>query len=138
MPEKLLTWSVASWIFYIVCAATLSLVVRLALSALKAFQRDRATGFCRTFGRNFKGWGGAETANDYWYPFFLGVLEFLSYPALMATGNWTFIGAWLGFKTLAQWKHWGENRPAFNRFLIGNALVLTLSLFVLTSLIKVP
>jgi hypothetical protein len=44
------------------------------------------------------------------FPFILGTIELISYPILMATNNSSYIGAWLGFKTLAQWKYWSENR----------------------------
>ena len=65
--------------------------------------------------------------NDYCFPFFLGVLEFAIYPVLMATEYWTFIGAWLGFKGVSQWKRWSDKRSVFNRFLIGNAIFLLIS-----------
>jgi hypothetical protein len=46
----------------------------------------------------------------------------------MVTEQWKFIGAWLEFKALVRWNVWEAERKAFNRFLIGNALVLFLSL----------
>jgi hypothetical protein len=52
-----------------------------------------------------------------------------SYPVLISADAWSLIGAWLGFKTLAQWGHWGHNRQAFNRFLVGTGLILISSVF---------
>ena len=79
--------------------------------------------------QGLSGFGAPEhDQNDCLRPFFLGLIEFATYPVLMVTGNWSFIGAWLMFKTLAQWKTWAEHRDVFNRFLIGNALVIILSL----------
>ena len=69
--------------------------------------------------------------SDYLLPLILGIIELLTYPVLMATGAWTAIGAWIGFKTVAQFNLWKANRSAFNRYLIGNALVVILSLFFL-------
>jgi hypothetical protein len=77
-----------------------------------------------------------QDKSDYWYNFWLGLLEILSYPILMVTGSWTIIGAWIGFKAVAQWKAWNENRAPFQRFLIGNALVVLVSFLVMTRFVK--
>jgi hypothetical protein len=61
---------------------------------------------------------------DYLHPFVLGLLELSAYPVLMTAGAWNVIGAWYGLKTLSQWQQWKSSRASFNRFLIGNALVL--------------
>jgi len=75
------------------------------------------------------------TKSDLWSATFLGLLELLSYPVIMATGAWTIIGAWIGLKTLAQWKTWQENRFSYNQYLIGNALVVLLSLLCMVPLV---
>lgn len=54
----------------------------------------------------------------------LGFLEAIVYPVLMYTDNWLIIGGWIALKTLAQWDKWKTDRTIFNRFLIGNALVI--------------
>jgi hypothetical protein len=66
--------------------------------------------------------------SDFWLPTILGSLELVSYPVLLQIGSWTAIGAWIGFKTVAQWNVWIKNRSQFNRYLIGNALVVIGSL----------
>jgi hypothetical protein len=66
--------------------------------------------------------------SDFWLPTILGSLELVSYPVLLQIGSWTAIGAWIGFKTVAQWNVWTKNRSQFNRYLIGNALVVIGSL----------
>lgn len=93
--------------------------------------------FHMQFVKSFVGIGPDPNKVDYWHPFVLGCIESPCYPILMATGAWMVIGAWLGFKTLAQWKYWTDFRPAFNRFLICNALVLILSLLIMVRFVKI-
>jgi hypothetical protein len=59
-----------------------------------------------------------------WFPCILGTLELIIYPVLMIANHWNFIGAWLGFKTIAQWSAWKEERHRFNKFLIVNIIVI--------------
>src|SRR5256712_14188587 len=42
-----------------------------------------------------------EELDDYLYPYYLGFLEFLSYPALMAADIWPFISVGCALKTAA-------------------------------------
>lgn len=84
----------------------------------------------------FGGFPKENLLRDYWFPFFLGWVEIAGFGVLMRLGAWLFIGAWLTFKTLGQWDHWKEHRPAFNRFLIGNALVLMFSMWVAHKLVS--
>jgi uncharacterized membrane protein HdeD (DUF308 family) len=69
--------------------------------------------------------------SDFWLTTILGSLELLSYPVLLKIELWTVIGAWIGFKTVAQWRVWTESRSQFNRYLTGNALVIMASVLVL-------
>jgi hypothetical protein len=69
-------------------------------------------------------------------PSIVGTLELIAYPILMRAGAWTVIGAWLAFKTAAQWDAWKQGRAAYNQFLIGNALVLGASFFFLLPMVK--
>lgn len=134
------SWHIQRFLAYAGVVVLGSLFVRLILAALKAFESSAGSRprFCREFCKCFIGSGSKDkTHSDYWHPFILGLFELSAYPVLMATGNWTFIGAWLAFKTLAQWKRWEEKRSAFNRFLIGNLLVLFLSLLWLTRFVAV-
>jgi len=64
---------------------------------------------------------------DYGHPWLIGVFELFAFPYLLAGNMLNFIGAWIGLKTIAQWKRWQDDRVIFNLFLIGQALVLGLS-----------
>jgi len=128
-------WSLGASYFPLVLG--LSLGVRTLMSLLRAFERPAGNEYLCTARQLFMGRGVSAPEGqpillpDYWHPFILGFFELTAYPVLMATGNWRFVGAWLAFKTLAQWKHWSKYRVAFNRFLIGNALVLFCSFLLL-------
>ncbi|MBL6613371.1 MAG: hypothetical protein ISP45_05155 [Reyranella sp.] len=125
-------WVISSnwYFFWVLCFA---LCVRLISCALRSFELwgdNKGANFWGLVWRSFKGvheQGSKES--DFWFPYILGCLELLAYPILIKTGAFTVIGAWLGFKTLAQWEHWKVRRQAFNRFLIGNALIVFASQF---------
>jgi hypothetical protein len=76
-------------------------------------------------------WGfkAGEKENDYFQPFIVGLLELLVYPALLAAGKPEFLGAWLGFKVVPKLGAWSTHRETYQRFLIGNALVVVASYF---------
>ena len=61
---------------------------------------------------------------NFWYTALIGTAELAAYPVQMQTGSFTAIGAWIGLKTIAQWKVWQTDRSTFNLFLIGNILTL--------------
>ncbi len=133
-------WSVnvTTYLFKVFVVA---LIVRILMSLLRAMERPTGEKYLHTVLMLFRGRGVSGSTEqylvpDYWHPFFLGTFELLAYPILMKTDNWQFIGAWLAFKTLAQWKAWSEDRVSFNRFLIGNALVLLLSFLILVPLVS--
>lgn len=135
---------------YVLCAIIASLMIRLVSCFFKSIDRRRLalTSFAR------KPWGsrfwqafwsspmlewekdekpeGAPplppSDDDYWHAAAVGTLELLGYPVLMVMDQWAFIGAWLLFKTSGQWAAWRDRRSPFNRFLIGNALVLAFAL----------
>lgn len=88
--------------------------------------------------KSFAGFhGGSKDHSDYWFPAILGAFELGAYPVLMVTNGWTAIGAWIGLKTIPQWSVWDKNRAAFNRFLIGNALTLVVSILALAPFVTV-
>ena len=118
------------------------IAIRCVSSFLKAFEivaSKRGIGFWKQFWVAFRGYGCSfiklsdddrwRPSNDYWQPFVLGVLELVVFPVLMATEHWSYVGAWLGFKTLAQAVRWNEDRGVFNRFLIGSALIILASYY---------
>lgn len=125
-------WSISSPSAYLASVLASALAVRVASAALKAAEAPAAPASSQRWARAFlnalKGRGLSEPRDDdHWHPFVLGCFELATFPVMMATENWTFVGAWLGFKALAQWGRWKDHRPAFNRFLIGNAAVLCLA-----------
>jgi hypothetical protein len=75
------------------------------------------------------GFKAKENTNDYLQPFLVGFLELLVYPVLLAGGAPEYIGAWLGFKVVPKLGSWSTHRETYQRFLIGNALVVILSFF---------
>jgi hypothetical protein len=76
-------------------------------------------------------WGWSERlsigARDYWLNFFIGVAELCAYPVLIASGQVEVIGGWVAIKTAGQWQAWQKCRTSFNRFLLGNILILAIS-----------
>ncbi len=67
-----------------------------------------------------------EKVADWLFPFLLGTLELSAYPVLIHEAHQEYIGGWLALKTLAHWQEW-KKRPVYNRFLIGNGLILILA-----------
>lgn len=114
------------------------LMIRVIQALMKASERWRIPGD-RSFSRNLclyiGGFGfGNEPSrpergggDDYLQPFFLGLMELFVYPILIASGLAPYIGAWLGLKVVPVLGSWVKARNAYQRFLIGNALVLIFS-----------
>jgi hypothetical protein len=130
-------WHIAPyWPEYIFFGFMLQVLIRAVMSGLSAiilFNRSDKK-FWDCYRLSFWGFHPDDPEHEksnYGFTFILGLLELYSYPVLMATGAWTVIGAWLGFKTVAQWKSWGIDRVIFNHYLIGNVLVVLLSLMCL-------
>ena len=141
---ELLGVSIDPLSYYVLFSALLSLAVRVVMALLKVPERKNGKTRLVSFIDNLKGFGSNrqvddylyEELDDYLYPYYLGFLEFLSYPVLIAADLWPFIGAWLAIKTAGQWEHWKKSRHSFNRFLIGNALVIVLSLLVMVDFVQ--
>jgi hypothetical protein len=57
---------------------------------------------------------------------------------LIATGALSVIGAWIAFKAVVQWNTWTKQRFTFNRFLLGNALVVMASYWLSYLYVVVP
>src|SRR5437867_11164174 len=135
---ELLGVSIDPLSYYVLFAALLSLAVRVVMALLKVPERKSGKTRFVSFIDNLKGFGSNrqvddylyEELDDYLYPFYLGFIEFLSYPVLMAADLWPFIGVWLSFKTAGQWEHWQKSRHMFNRFLFCYALVCLMLMLV--------
>lgn len=102
-----------------------SVIVRLVVSAFDAWHRGKG------FVPIILGVGITEenklVAADRLTRLFLGILELLAYPVLMKAGVPEYIGAWLAFKTVNRWQYRKQDRGLFNRYLLGNALILLFS-----------
>ena len=116
-----------AYVWYLVCAAVFSVLIRVILSGLRASEapKERRRAFLRVF-HGFQSDGGQVTP-DYWQPTLLGFLELTVYPILLASAKPEYVGAWLAFKTLPRFGSWEKHRNTYQRFLIGNALVLVFS-----------
>lgn len=145
MSDKTITllgaWDIEQLVCYFSLVVLFDFMIRFASSFLKALEiwgRKSKSNFWEMCWTAFKGVGfdkKKEMYADYWQPFVLGFLELTAFPVLMATGHWSYVGAWLGFKTLAQATRWKDDRGVFSRFLIGNGLVILASYY-LASLVR--
>ncbi len=130
---------------YFIYAFILTIGLRLVFSMLRALEasykkRDvedlqgnefiKRTWISRTW-IIFIGLSKKDPNPDFWYNTILGTFELLAFPILMKTNSWEAIGAWIGFKAIAQWSTWTKDRLVFNRFLIANVIVLTVSFLIL-------
>jgi len=143
-------WVIDRPLCYFVLVVLFGLMIRCVSSFQKAFEiiaSKRGVGFWKQFWAAFRGYRSPfiklsdddrwQPSNDYWQPFILGVLELMVFPVLIATEHWNYVGAWLGFKTLAQAVRWNEDRGVFNRFLIGSALVILASYYLASMVVLV-
>jgi hypothetical protein len=60
-------------------------------------------------------------------PFILGTIELTIFPILMTKETAIYIGGWITIKTVSSFKLWEKDRDIYQRFLIGNAMVLITS-----------
>ena len=113
--------------WYLTSVIAISVLIRVVLAGLRASEyrkKKRLRAFVDIFhGFRADPQGGA----DYWQPSLVGVLELSVYPLLLASGKPEYIGAWLLFKTLPRFGSWERQRNVYQRFLIGNAIVLLAS-----------
>jgi hypothetical protein len=75
---------------------------------------------------------------DYGQNFIVGLFELAVFPVLISHMDFVPIGAWIGLKTVAQWGEWKTDRGTFNRFLIGNALVISAAIWLATKVHITP
>lgn len=156
-PPLLSGWSLSiDGLYYVLAAICASIAIRAILAIFKAWgigdgephnfiEEKNVPGAARELQKkswlrralsSFRGFGGppelSASINDYWLPTIIGIAELVSYPVFLSIGNITVIGAWIAIKTAGQWRVWEKSRTAFNRFLVGNILVLLVSYFWLT------
>jgi hypothetical protein len=138
--EKLLNgWFISDpwrYLFWVVGGSLFIRAVLARLWSFEAYWKDstpREEKFLAKCWRRFKGVSKAkfvvEGTPDFWHPFALGLLELAAFPIAVAVGAWPGVAAWFTLKTVAQWDAWKQNRHMFNRFLIGNLLLVILAWF---------
>lgn len=128
--------TIERWWCYLGAALFLSLFVRACHSLLRAFKvyhtHVPSISYWGAVWQCFRGYPdlGFKIHADYWYTFILGFAELAFYPVLIKAAAWTAIGAWVGLKSVAQWKVWADDRATFNLFLIGTVgnLILAFAL----------
>jgi hypothetical protein len=134
---------ISNLILYIVLILLLSVVLRSIISAMRALEvrfhpvgkdEDKEKGdkfikkdFFNRFFIVFNGFSKEDPTPDLWYNFIIGTIELAIFPVLISASQYPMIGAWIAFKTVAQWEKWNKNRLVFNRFLIATAFVLIVS-----------
>src|SRR5437773_2627592 len=143
IPLKQSVLAIPTW-QYIGYALLLSALVRTLLIFFRCFRlvhenEEGLREFWRYFWRLFLGLshgGVAKTLKpeekervrgDYLTAYALGALELAAFPFLFAAELYAYVGAWIGLKVIAQYKHWTKDRGSFTGFLVGNALVLILA-----------
>jgi hypothetical protein len=128
---------------YVCCAIAIAVAIRLFMSLLRVVEernpprfkangdpvqaRSNLSNRWADYWLDFSGFHPNDSQRDYLLPAILGCIELVAFPVLLVSSHWDVIGAWIGFKALAQWRTWTENRNTYNRFLIGNALVVIAS-----------
>ena len=112
---------------YIVFACAICLVIRAVLSVWRWSEYRSQLEPQPKFWNILRGYGSGEKADDYLQPLFLGLMELLVYPILIANDKPEYIGAWLGLKVLPRLGEWSKQRNTYQRFLIGNAAVIVAS-----------
>src|SRR3954452_23237568 len=140
IPLKESVLAIPPW-QYVAYAFLLSAVVRALLVFFRAFRvvhesDEGVSEFVRYFWRLFVGLShrGVDkklkpeqkerARGDYLTAYVLGATELTAFPFLFAAELYAYVGAWIGLKVVAQYKHWTEDRGTFTGFLVGNALVL--------------
>jgi len=133
-------WSISCWWQYLGLALLLSFSVRIVSGLLRGIELSSKPDnprYWRCFWQSVRGYDQDPYKADYWFPYIIGVIEFLIYPFLIKAGLWLGIGLWITLKTVPQWEDWKKNRPVFNRFLIGNALVIILSFVLMANYVNI-
>jgi len=128
------------WPLYILFCVLSVLAFRVLHSLLRAravqkgdfpHEEDRERAVIKDYGKAFRycfwGYNDFKEHSDLWIPAGIGVIELVSYPILLALGQFSIIGGWIGIKTAGGWLGWQASRTSFNRFLLFNLLNLAVS-----------
>lgn len=120
---------------YIIVCLILSLIVRLILTIFKAiavikgdYKDFNTKSFKEAYLKCFFGFQtNDERVNDYFFNMIIGFAELVTYPLLIFLNYPLVIGGWIALKTAGQWGFWEKNRTTFNRYLVGNIIVIAMS-----------
>jgi hypothetical protein len=114
-----------------VAIAILSGMLRASEHVSEKYSHPESDGYptwSEWWSMSFIVWRGYRTPHmDRLIPASLGIVELFIYPTAMRYGAWDYIGAWIALKSVAQWSRWTDKRAVFNRYLLGNAMVLIAS-----------
>lgn len=133
------------FIIYSLLVASITLVLRILISWMRALEYPHypekdATEKMKLFNSLpwyhrfwivFVGGNKRDPFPDFWYNTILGAIELAVFPIFMKAHQYGMIGAWIGFKSIAQWSAWNKNRYVFNRFLIAHAAIVIITWFMM-------
>ena len=112
-------------------------IIRLFISLLKAksLSNERNLSYINNsygelFWFFFSSLKRDKDISDCWLPIIIGLFELIAFPILISLNGWTFIGAWIGLKTVSLFGRWQKYRTAFNFFLLGNILSIVFSFLI--------
>ena len=118
-----------SWLAYVGSALGVCAGIRLFLTLLRWSEGFAKPGPRPSYWGLVWGFNVGVSQNDYFQPFIVGFLELLVYPVLLAAGHPEYVGAWLGLKVVPRLGAWSTHRETYQRFLIGNGLVIVSAYF---------
>jgi hypothetical protein len=132
-----------NWASYLIHILVLTVLFRLLIAIMKSLESpyrsssSKKYSFWERVWIAFSGFSKKETHPDLWYPSILGIIEMMTFPILIKAQLYSAIGAWVAFKTVSQWKVWGDDRNVFNRFLIAHALLLIICFLILLKFVSI-
>jgi len=132
--------------YYFVWLVASAVVIRLIMGALRTAillwpptedlyetPKEKFSGsFLKLLWQDVSSRSPSARVRDYFQNFFVGLFELAVYPVLISHMEFAPLGAWVGLKTVAQWGEWKTDRGTFNRFLLGNALVIIAAIWLAT------
>jgi hypothetical protein len=128
---------------YLIIVIGIAIAFRIVISIMKVLEYwympldiNRYSVFKR-FRVILSGFNRQDPFPDFWYNTFIGVLELFTFPIFIQAEQYSIIGAWIGFKSVAQWNAWNKNRYVFNRFLIVHALIIIFCFLVLKRFVSI-
>jgi hypothetical protein len=124
------------WLYTFGALAFASLI-RVVLSLVRAYKARNTPEtlahrrFWFAYGYYLRGLDPCRTSSrdygEYFASFLVGFIELLAFPVMFVLGLDTYIGAWIGLKTISIYFRWSGDRVVFNLFLAGNAATVVLS-----------